>query len=63
MSKEAEFIEHHYFGKSYLTDIWYHGRSERYHSVVSDLDNPAGFDSLEGIRSALLKFKEESQNV
>lgn len=52
MSKEAEFIEHYYLAENFLTDIWLHPATGRYHSVVTDLHNET-YETVEQIREAL----------
>ena len=58
-NKTSEFIEHFYFDKNFITDIWYLPSSGRYHSIVTDLCQES-FEDLEGIRAALTQIKREA---
>ena len=57
-NKTSEFIEHFYFDKNFITDIWYLPSTGRYHSVVTDLCSET-YKDLDGIRAALTKIKWE----
>lgn len=52
MKKEAEFIEHYYLDKNFITDIWYAPGTGRYHSVATDLHNES-YTTIDSIREAL----------
>ena len=60
-TKSAEFVEHFYFDKYFVTDIWYLPSTGRYHSIVTDLCHET-FTDLDGIRAALTQIKREALN-
>jgi len=61
-SKPYEFIEHYYFGESFVTDIWYNPATCQYHSVVSDLE-PITFSSVDEMRLYLKGTLEDWSNA
>ncbi len=57
-----EFIEHHNFKNKFITDIWYNAGTHKYNSVVSDLERPEGFSTIDDTREYLTQIMEAWSN-